>query len=98
MFVVGNQHPASDRPRSGRRSPLLEPLLNRASRSPRGSLTSVVQQGAAPSAAGCWPHSAADGAASPTGSSRGVGLLWLNHQGNDRRRGPHVPESGGTGE
>jgi hypothetical protein len=87
MFVVGKQHPVSDRPRPGRHSPLAEPSLNSASQPvpPGVRLGTMVRQGAAPSAAGCWPHFAADGAASPAGSSCGVRLLCLNYQGNDRR-------------
>jgi hypothetical protein len=55
------------------------------------SLGSMVRQGATLSAAGCWPHSAADGA-SPSGSRRGVGRLTVNYQRNDRRRARQAAE------
>lgn len=81
MFVFGRRHPPSDRPRPSRHSPLAESSLIPTSQPDTGSL---LQQRAAPSAAGCWPHSAANGAASPSESTGWVGLLFVSHQGNDR--------------
>jgi hypothetical protein len=42
----------------------------RMSRTPRSSLSSVVSEGAAPSATACWPRFAADEAVSPFGNAR----------------------------
>jgi hypothetical protein len=53
----------------------IRPQFRRIQRGPVSGL--LARQRAAPSAAGCWPHSAADGAASPTGSCSGRDSILL---------------------
>ena len=54
------------------------------------SLGSLVRQGAAPSCHGVLATLCGRRAASPTGLSRGVGLVLIRPRRNDRPRGPHV--------